>query len=373
MKRNLIIFLLVLLMPVTGCMKPTTKRAEISDALVAKEEEKQREIAIARVLQLQQRLGTTSYPLLRASSEFCEEEWKAGSGIELVNRYTFKEKFRDTAVRLYQLTDTVEVLYVVPDSPAHRAGVQKGDLLLKVNDHLVKPGEKAMEQAGDYWEKEIEPGQLVSMKLSRQGKVNEVEFVTDRLCDYDVVLFDSDAVNAFANGEVVAITRGMLRFAETDQELSLVISHEIAHNAMSHITAKKTNAAGGFLLDLLAAAAGVNTQGLFTEMAAQAYSQEFEAEADYVGLYIMERAGHTLEGSANFWRRMAAEHPSSIRNNHSASHPASAQRFVAIEETIKEITLKRDQGLAMSPEIEQGARTGSASQDQGGAHALHGD
>ena len=144
MKRNLIIFLLVLLMPVTGCMKPTTKRAEISDALVAKEEEKQREIAIARVLQLQQRLGTTSYPLLRASSEFCEEEWKAGSGIELVNRYTFKEKFRDTAVRLYQLTDTVEVLYVVPDSPAHRAGVQKGDLLLKVNDHLVKPGEKAI-------------------------------------------------------------------------------------------------------------------------------------------------------------------------------------------------------------------------------------
>jgi hypothetical protein len=373
MKRNLIIFFLVLLIPMTGCMKPTTKRADISDTLVAEEEEKQREIAIARIMLLQQRLGTTSYPLLRASSEFCEDDWKAGSGIQLVNQYTFKKKFRETAVRLYELTDSVEVLYVVPDSPGHRAGVQKGDLLLKVNDHLVKPGEEAMEQAGDYWEKEVEPGQLVSMKLSRQGEIKEVEFVSDRLCDYDVVLFDSDAVNAFANGELVAITRGMLRFAETDQELSLVISHEIAHNAMSHITAKKTNAAGGFLLDLLAAAAGVNTQGLFTEMAAQAYSQDFEAEADYVGLYIMERADHTLEGAANFWRRMAAEHPSTIRNNHSASHPASAQRFVAIEETIKEITLKRDQGLAMTPEMEQDAKPGITNQEQGSAHALHGD
>jgi predicted Zn-dependent protease len=49
-----------------------------------------------------------------------------------------------------------------------------------------------------------------------------------------VVLSESDAVNAFADGEKVVITKGMMRFVENDRELSLVIAHEMAHNAMGH-------------------------------------------------------------------------------------------------------------------------------------------
>jgi predicted Zn-dependent protease len=83
----------------------------------------------------------------------------------------------------------------------------------------------------------------------------------------------------------------MMRFAN-DAELVGVLGHEIAHNAMGHIEARKKNALlGGLLgaiLDVAAATQGVNTQGQntanFMAAAARAFSQDFEREADYVGM-----------------------------------------------------------------------------------------
>ena len=40
---------------------------------------------------------------------------------------------------------------------------------------------------------------------------------------------------AFADGTKVFLTRGMMRFAQSDEELALVVAHETAHNIMGHI------------------------------------------------------------------------------------------------------------------------------------------
>ena len=115
-------------------------------------------------------------------------------------------------------------------------------------------------------------------------------------------------INAFADGEAVYMMAGMMRFAENDQELALILGHELAHNVEAHISAKKVNATIGLVFDLLAAGAGVNTRGAFSQAGANSYSQDFESEADYVGLYYLARAGIEVDGAAYFWRRMAAEH-----------------------------------------------------------------
>ena len=95
------------------------------------------------------------------------------------------------------------------------------------------------------------------------------------------------------------------------------------------------------IFDIAAAANGGKYSGQLWEWGgAQAFSQDFESEADYVALYYMNAAGLALEGTANFWREMAAEHPSSIGSNHSASHPATSERFLAISKTIEEINHK---------------------------------
>lgn len=146
-------------------------------------------------------------------------------------------------------------------------------------------------------------------------------------------------------------------FFKTDEEIALVFSHELAHNAMKHIDAKKKNAIVGgifgFVLDVAAAAAGVNTNGDFTRLASNAgassYSVEFEQEADYVGLYFMAQAGYRIDEAPNFWRRMATSNSASITMK--SSHPTAPERFLALETTVKEIKGKMASNQPLNPEM----------------------
>ncbi len=141
--------------------------------------------------------------------------------------------------------------------------------------------------------------------------------VPEAACDYPVLLDKRDVVNAFADGNQIYITQGMLRFVDNPGELATVVAHELAHNMMGHRAAKETNmvagAGVGLIFDILAAAAGVNTGGDFMRIGAEAgagaFSQDFEAEADYVGVYLMARGGYDIDLAPNFWRRMAVIDP----------------------------------------------------------------
>lgn len=92
----------------------------------------------------------------------------------------------------------------------------------------------------------------------------------------------------------------------------------------------------------------------FAKIGASAYSQEFEAEADYVGLYLMANAGLPISDAPSFWRRMAAANPKSIKANHSSSHPSTSYRMVALEEAVREIQGKIDSGESLTPTMKKG-------------------
>jgi predicted Zn-dependent protease len=69
-----------------------------------------------------------------------------------------------------------------------------------------------------------------------------------------------------------------------------------------------------------------------------------------MGLYIAERAGFEIQNAPSFWRRMAAEHPGSIKSSFAASHPSTPERFVALEQAVQEIQKKKENGEALVPE-----------------------
>ncbi len=350
MKRVLLLLLILLL---TGCVTPSTRRSQIDSSLLAIEQEKQREIALDSETRQHKRLLDVGYPLLASATDLCAQQQRPGLGAYFVNKYSYSGALRDTAIRHYRLTDTLRLFHVVPGSPAEGAGLQPGDLLISIDGKSIGGGEQALRRFSELLRKEIKPGATVDLTIHRRGRRISLQLQSDAICDYPLLTATDDSVNAFADGNRVVVTRGMMRFVESNQELALVVSHEIAHNAMRHIDAKRTNAMGGLIFDILAAAAGVNTNGAFSRAAANAYSKDFEAEADYIGLYLMQRAGFPIDNAANFWRRMAAEHPGSIQRNHSASHPATAERFLAIEQTIEEIRHKQSQGLALVPEFKE--------------------
>jgi predicted Zn-dependent protease len=179
-----------------------------------------------------------------------------------------------------------------------------------------------------------------------------------RSCVYDFKLNDEDNLNAYADGKSIFVTPVMMRFAETDNELSVVLGHEYAHNLMGHIASKQTNLMAGmgvgFALDMLAThALGVDTGGQISKMGASAgsnaYSPSFESEADYVGMYITERAGFDTSKAHEFWRKMTVAAPDGAFTT--TSHPANPNRAVMLQKSRDEILTKKKASTPLTPNI----------------------
>ncbi len=178
-------------------------------------------------------------------------------------------------------------------------------------------------------------------------------------CSFDFVMDSDGGLNAYADGSSIHVTPLMVELADTDEQLALVLSHEMAHNIMAHVSAKTTNAIAGTVLglaaDVLAASQGFDTSGAFTrlgsDVGAVSYSVSFEQEADYVGLYILARSGYKPERAVTFWRRLSAAEPNGAYGG--VTHPSNPERSVAMQATLAEIEYKRLHGIALLPDFKQ--------------------
>lgn len=184
-----------------------------------------------------------------------------------------------------------------------------------------------------------------------------------RRCYYYFDTTRDNEINAYADGKNIVVTRGMLRFLEDDSELAIIMGHEMAHNMMGHIEAQKENAMAGAMLGaVIAGMAGqpANTRGGWqdtgTAVGVLSYSQDFEAEADYVGLYIAARAGYNIRQAPDLWRRMSLEDPDGVYN--SFTHPANPERAVSLRKAIGEIDYKKQHRLPLVPDMQGGVIEG---------------
>jgi hypothetical protein len=279
------------------------------------------------------------------------------AGITAANLATFADGYTDAAFAL-GFTDTLQITSVAHSSSAEAAGLRAGDRVLALNGQPLRTGRGASEELVKRLSR---ADSRVSFTVRRDGTVNTVYVDREPVCDYGMVVVTGDELNAFADGKRVYVYSRMLEFASNDNELATVVSHEIAHNAMHHIDAKKSNALVGALLgavlDVAALRGGVNTGGAysrqFAELGSMVFSQDFEREADYVGLNILAASGRSLDASANFWRRMAQEHPSSI--SFATTHPTTAERFVRLDQAQREIAGKMAAGEPLRLAMKDGS------------------
>lgn len=164
---------------------------------------------------------------------------------------------------------------------------------------------------------------------------------------WEFVLFESDQLNAFAlPGGKVGVYTGLLKLAESDDELATVMGHEIAHVSSRHgaeRTSQNIAVTGVGLLagigmeandvdpakrNAILAAYGVGTAvGLMLP-----YSRLHESEADAIGLRFAAGAGYDPRAAATFWRRMMAANQGQTRPPEFLStHPAEETRIKNLE------------------------------------------
>ena len=169
---------------------------------------------------------------------------------------------------------------------------------------------------------------------------------------YTFTILDTEEINAFAvPGGFIYVTRGMLDFAESDDELASVIGHEIAHVGRRHSAEKlealaAASALGQLILDadtrvedIYETEAGTLATEFSTIFALNGWGRENEFEADEYGVIYMARAGYEPEAAVELFTRMEHEFPDAemdVVTELLQTHPPFADRIRKIREVIVE-------------------------------------
>ena len=162
---------------------------------------------------------------------------------------------------------------------------------------------------------------------------------------YRFIVLDSEEINAFATpGGHVLVTRGLLRLADSEDELAAVLAHEIAHIALGHGLAsvqgaritqiasnyaiQAGNASGGDIA-AFTAVFGDSISELAKILVISGYSQAYESQADLEARRIIAVAGY----DPNALARLIGHLPSSGQGGASGfavTHPQPQSRIEAL-------------------------------------------
>ena len=225
-------------------------------------------------------------------------------------------------------------------------------------------------------QKEIAIGKQYSEQVDRQSKlvtdpvvteyVNRVAQNIARNSDLKIPLtvkvIDDPSINAFAlPGGFLYVNTGVIQHADEESQLAGVIAHEIGHVAARHWASMMTKQT---LLQF------AMIPLMFTPMSIGAYyglsaamnglpiiflkfTQQQEAEADFLGLEYMYKAGYDPESYVTFFGKvseMERHSPGSVPDIF-MDHPPTPDRIINCEKEIKSILPKKPEYLVSTSEF----------------------
>lgn len=300
------------------------------------------------IVQQQERLYRVAAPLLTQNVPLCKANARNLLGFSAKNKYSFSKEFVADAQKAYGLDEQLQVIQVLTDSGAERAGIKRGDRLISVNDKPFPLGPNAERQAAAILSPLVRNRSIIKLTVARNDKNIPLNIPLTRACAFAVELGNADNVNAYADGQRVLITRGMLDFVQSDNELALVLAREFAHNALAHPTKQRMNATIGGVIDNLIRL-NPDLDAINGMAGIKVYPQNFDAAADTLALYMLVRAGYKIDNAAAFWQRLDRQYPATVLNGYTAMHPATAYRLAAIAKTVTDINAKQESKKALLP------------------------
>jgi len=226
---------------------------------------------------------------------------------------------------------------------------------------------------------EIGTGKQYSMEIEKSSHLVTdpvvVEYVnrigqnlvknSDAKVPFTIKVLDTDEINAMAlPGGFFYVNSGLILACDSEDELAGVMAHEIAHVAAHHAAREMTkmNYMQIGQIPLI-----IFTQGTWTgygiyeasqlavPLTFLQFSREYEAEADYLGIQYMYKAGYDPQGMVSIFEKLDAleKHKPGALSKAFSDHPATPDRIDAVENEIATILPPEPQYMVTTSEFDQ--------------------
>jgi predicted Zn-dependent protease len=186
---------------------------------------------------------------------------------------------------------------------------------------------------------------------------------SDAQVPFTIKVIDSDVVNAMAlPGGFFYVNSGLILAADEEAEVAGVMAHEIAHVAACHAAREQTRAS---LLQMASIPfifmgggigyAGYEAAGLAGMFGILKFSRGFEAEADYLGIEYMYRAGYDPSAFVSFFEKVQAlekKKPGTLAKAFD-THPQNQDRIEKSQEEIRKVLPAKQQYVVTTSEFDE--------------------
>ena len=290
---------------------PTASRELPDDAL----HETYAEASVRLYVRRQARLLAVSYAIRTAGADLCGDAVGPILGIAVWrSNPLFGRSFFEALERSYGIrAGSIAVVAVQPGSPADLAGIRVGDQVSSVAGGAIHSDVDVFDRAAAF------EGGAIPIVLLRGGQEIRVSVEPLAACRPEAFIEIGDLMlTDRARGDHFYVTSGFVRFAKTDDELALVVAHELAHR-----------------LSGMRVVPG----------------PQVEIRADRLGLYLAARAGYDISIAPAFWDRVAVEQPWSLSDDvehygwiRVPPHGYMPSRAAAIRKIVAEIRRKIEKG-----------------------------
>src|SRR5271167_1047548 len=262
------------------------------------------------------------------------------------------------------------------DAPKATHDKGKNDIDDIGNRNVGKPG--SGKSIGDWYsyDTEIKMGKQYAMMVESSARMIKDPIVTeyvnrigqnlvrnsDARVPFTIKVIDSDDLNAFAlPGGFFYVNSGLILAADGEAELAGVMAHEIAHVAARHATREMTRS--NYVSMASIPLIFVGNYGIYEAanlalslalpLTFMKFTRGFEAEADYLGLQYMYKAGYDPQAFISFFEKIKAlekTKPGALAKAF-ATHPQTPDRIEKSQEEIRAILPARPEYIVNTSEF----------------------
>ncbi len=171
---------------------------------------------------------------------------------------------------------------------------------------------------------------------------------------WEVNLIGSSQINAFCmpGGKIAFYTGILEKLQLTDDEVAMVMGHEVAHALREHARERMAKSATTNIAARIAGAVASSYFGIdsrITDGVARGganlltleFSRENESEADLVGMELAARAGFDPRAGVTLWQKMGAAEGKAAQQNQLtqffSTHPIGKNRIADIQANLPKV------------------------------------